>query len=141
MVKNTLGFLYTMEPMALASFFSGLKSPIPKYRVKNILLALLLSTGLHAYNIFERNCIQCHQTLPITLQEMFKHYLLVYSGENNVKAGIRHYLLYPSKDISVMSKLFITTYPIKHKTPLSSDNLDKAIDIYWDTYKVFGKLQ
>jgi hypothetical protein len=109
--------------------------------VKNVFLVVVLSTGLYAENIFERNCINCHQKMPVTLQEMFKHYLLVYSGENNVKAGIKHYLRYPSKDISVMSKLFITTYPIKHKTLLNSEDLNKAIDIYWDTYKVFGKLQ
>jgi len=109
--------------------------------VKNIFISLiLLSTGSHAQNIFERNCISCHQSLPISLQGMFKQYLLVYSGENNVKAGIKHYLNYPSKDISVMSKLFTDTYSIKHKTKLSPENLDKAINIYWDKYKVFGKL-
>jgi len=110
--------------------------------VKNILISLLLlSTGCHTQNIFERNCISCHETLPISLQGMFKQYLLVYSGENNVKAGIRHYLNYPSKGISVMSKLFIDTYSIKHKTKLSPEILDKAINIYWDRYKVFGKLK
>jgi hypothetical protein len=109
--------------------------------VKNILLILVFLTSADAKNIFEHNCISCHKELPITLQEMFKHYLLVYSGENNVKAGIKHYLRYPSKDISVMSKLFITTYPIKHKTLLNPEDLDDAIDIYWDKYKVFGKLK
>jgi len=110
--------------------------------VKNILISLLLLTaGCHPQNIFERNCISCHETLPISLQEMFKQYLLVYSGENNVKAGIIHYLNYPSKEISVMSKLFTDTYSIKHKTELSPENLDKAINIYWDKYKVFGKLK
>jgi len=110
--------------------------------VKNILInILLLGAECNAQNIFERNCIHCHETLPISLQEIFKQYLIVYSGENNVKAGIKHYLNYPSKDISVMSKLFTDTYSIKYKTNLNSKELDEAIDFYWDKYKVFGKLQ
>jgi hypothetical protein len=69
------------------------------------------------------------------------NYLLVYSGEKNVKAGLKHYLKYPNKDISVMSKLFIDTYGIKHKTDLPDYVLDKAIDIYWEKFKVIGKLK
>lgn len=96
---------------------------------------------MYAEDIYERNCVSCHQKFPATLHEMFKHYLLVYSGERNVKAGIKHYLQYPSKDITVMSKLFIDSYPIKHKTTLSSKELDEVITIYWDKYKVFGRLK
>jgi len=90
---------------------------------------------------FERNCVSCHSRLPATLQEIFKRYLLVYSGEKNVKAGIKHYLLYPSKDISVMSDLFISTYGIKRPVSLEEKELDEAIDIYWERFKVFGKLK
>ena len=108
--------------------------------VKKVLLSILLLTQINAQNVFERHCVTCHQALPISLQGMFKHYLLVYSGENNVKAGIVHYLQYPSSDISVMSKLFIDTYGIKHKTLLSPKELKQAVDIYWEKYKVFGKL-
>lgn len=109
--------------------------------VKNMLLILILSTGLYAQDIFKRNCVSCHQKLPVSLQEMFKRYLLVYSGENNVKAGIKHYLRYPSKDISVMSTLFINIYAIKHKTMLNTEDLNNAVDNYWDKYKVQGKLK
>ena len=104
------------------------------------LLILLLSLG-YGEDLFERNCVSCHRKLPATLQEIFKRYLLVYSGEKNVKAGIKHYLLYPSKDISVMSDLFISTYGIKEPTTLDEKVLDEAIDIYWERFKVFGKLK
>ena len=109
--------------------------------VKYILWSMLLWGTLHAEDSFERHCVACHQKLPATLQEMFKRYLLIYSSENNVKAGIKHYLRYPSKDISAMSTLFIDSYGIKEKTKLSSKELDEAIDIYWEKYKVFGKLR
>ena len=102
---------------------------------------ILLWGTLNAQDSFERHCIACHQTLPATLQEMFKRYLLTYSSENNVKAGIKHYLLYPSKDISAMSTLFVDTYGIKEKTKLSAQELDEAVDVYWEKYKVFDKLK
>ena len=109
--------------------------------VRSMLLFSLLSCGIFAQDAFERNCITCHQTLPATLQEMFKHYLLIYSSEMNVKAGIRHYLRYPSKDISVMSDLFIDNYGIKKKSTLTDEELKKVVDIYWDKFKVFDKLK
>jgi len=109
--------------------------------VKKIIILICLVGVVHAEDAFERNCVSCHQSLPSTLQEMFKRYLLVYSSENNVKAGIKHYLKYPSKDISTMSDLFIERYGIKQKTTLLEKELDEIVDIYWDKYKVFGKLK
>jgi len=109
--------------------------------VRKIYIIIVYLSSLSAQNTFERNCIPCHQALPATLQEMFKRYLLVYSSENNMKAGIKHYLRYPSKDISAMSGLFIDTVEIKKATFLSPEELDEAVDIYWDTYKVFNKLK
>ena len=109
--------------------------------VKKILIIVCLASGAYAEDAFERNCVACHQELPASLQEMFKRYLLVYSSETNVKAGIKHYLKYPSKDISAMSDLFVDTTGIKKKTILNQKELDQAIDIYWEKYKVFGKLK
>jgi len=109
--------------------------------VKSIVWVLLFLSMLNAEDVFERNCVTCHQALPATLQEMFKRYLLIYSSETNVKAGVKHYLRYPSKDISAMSDLFVDTYGIKEKTKLSPKELDEAVDTYWEKYKVFGKLK
>ncbi len=108
---------------------------------KSLFLLLFLLFLGYGEDAFERNCVECHRTLPATLQEMFKRYLLVYSGEKNVKAGIKHYLLYPHKDISVMSDLFISTYGIKQPSRLDEKELDEAIDIYWEKFKVFDKLK
>ncbi|MEA1880533.1 MAG: hypothetical protein U9N11_07810 [Campylobacterota bacterium] len=108
--------------------------------VKNVFI-LILTTMLSYGNVYENNCVNCHSKLSLSLQETFKNYLLVYSGEENIKAGIKHYLKYPTKDISVMSKLFKKIYGIKKKTTLKEEDLNKAIEIYWDRYKVFGKLK
>jgi len=109
--------------------------------VRKIVLVTLLYTNIHASDIYERNCMECHQKLPASLQEMFKRYLLFYSSEANVKAGIKHYLRYPSKDISTMSDLFIDTYGVKEKTQLNEKELNEAINSYWKKFKVFGKLK
>ncbi|WP_294954406.1 hypothetical protein [Sulfurovum sp.] len=107
-----------------------------------ILFFIMLSVNmLSAQNIYERNCIPCHKDLPTSLQQMFKEYLLVYSGEQNVKAGIKHYLKYPNRSISVMSALFIDNFGIKKKSTLTPKELDEAVDIYWDKFKVFNKLK
>ena len=92
-------------------------------------------------DVYEYYCVECHKKLPTSLQRMFMRYLLVYGGEKNVKAGLKHYLKYPSKEISVMSKLFIDNYGIKKKTVLSDVHIDEVLDIYWDKFKVFQKLK
>jgi hypothetical protein len=109
--------------------------------VKSILVFALLFTSVFAENAYERNCVGCHKSLPTSLQRMFMNYLLVYGGEKNMKAGLKHYLQYPSKHISVMSDLFIDNYGIKKKTTLTSDEIDKALDVYWEKFKVFDKLK
>ncbi len=109
--------------------------------VKSIILSLALVSGLFAQDAYERHCVECHKELPTSLQRMFMHYLLVYGGEQNMKAGLKHYLKYPLKEISVMSDLFIDTYGIKKKTTLSDSDIDDALDIYWDKFKVFNKLK
>jgi len=109
--------------------------------VRAVVLFFVLVSGLYAENVYERNCVECHKALPTSLQQMFKRYLLVYSGEQNVKAGMKHYLKYPLREISVMSDLFLDTYGIKEKTTLSESDIDEALDIYWDKFKVFNKLK
>lgn len=105
-----------------------------------IIVWIALSISLMAENAYERNCIPCHSELPTDLKGMFKNYLLVYSGEETVKAALRHYMRYPSSHISVMPDIFIDTYGIKEKLTISDKELREAIDIYWEKYKVFGKL-
>jgi hypothetical protein len=109
--------------------------------VKSLILCLVLVSGIFAEDAYERHCVECHKELPTSLQRMFMRYLLVYSGEKNVKAGLKHYLKYPLREISVMPDLFLDNYGIKKKTMLSDSEIDEALDIYWDKFKVFNKLK
>ena len=109
--------------------------------VKVILLSIVLASGVYAEDAYERYCVDCHKELPTSLQRMFMHYLLVYGGEKNVKAGLKHYLKYPIREISVMSDLFIDNYGIKKKTTLSDKQIDEALNSYWERFKVIDKLK
>lgn len=110
--------------------------------VKKFLFAtVVLTSWTVAQDAYERHCVPCHASLPTSLQGMFMNHLLVYGGEHNFKAALKHYLRYPSKDISVMSDLFIDNFGIKEKSTLSDKELNEAIDIYWNKYKVFGRLK
>ena len=110
--------------------------------VKKLWIIILLCSQLSmAEDAFEKNCVPCHKSLETSLEEMFKNYLLLYSSEANVKIGIENYLRFPSKEVSAMSRLFITTYGVKQKIELNTNTLREAIDIYWEKYKVMDKLQ
>lgn len=112
-----------------------------KHIVLSVLLVSGLSTHLFSSDAYERHCVECHKDLPTSLQRMFMRYLLVYGGEKNVKAGLKHYLKYPLREISVMSDLFVDNYGIKKKTTLSNTQIDEALEGYWERFKVIDKLK
>jgi hypothetical protein len=94
-----------------------------------------------AQNAYERHCVPCHKTLPVSLGEMFKRYLEVFSSERYVKIGLKYYLRHPDRTSSLMSPLLLDTVGVKKPIELDDAVLDEAIDIYWDTFKVFDKLK
>ncbi len=107
-----------------------------------IVLCLMLLSVLSAKsNIYERNCVQCHKTQAVTLDKLFYRYLLKYSSERAVKKALYDYLKHPSFFKTIMPEGYINRYGIKLPSKLSDKDLKKAIDIYWDKYKVFGKLK
>lgn len=109
--------------------------------VKKVFIVLFCSGICFGQNPYEKHCVPCHATLPSSLQSMFMRYLAAYGGENNVKAGLRHYFRYPARDISVMPDLFLDRYGIKAPLEISEDDLSVALDIYWEKYKVIGRLE
>ena len=114
--------------------------------VKKYLLIALFSIFTFASeknetSIYETDCVKCHKRLPVTIDKYFYRYLLKYSSETMVKQTMFEYLKDPSKDKTIMAESFITRFGIKKKSKLSDEKLNEAIDIYWNKYKVFGKLK
>ena len=105
-----------------------------------VLLVFLLLSSLSA-DVYKNNCLKCHNKLPVSIDKYFYRYLLKYSSERGVKAAMTDYLKKPNKDETIMPEAFIKRFGIKKKTRLDDKKLKEALDIYWEKYKIFGKLQ
>ena len=100
-----------------------------------------LSTANSKKNIYERNCVSCHIKIPVTIDKYFYRYLLEYSSEEDVKEAMFEFLKNPTKEKSLMSESIIKRFGLKRKTRLKDDELKEALDLYWQEYNLFGKLQ
>jgi len=79
--------------------------------------------------------------MPVKIDKFFYRYLLKYSSERSVKASLFEYLKNPTKEKSILPEGLLNRFGVKDKTTLSDKELKKAIDAYWEEYKVFGKLR
>ena len=109
--------------------------------VRSIFLSIVLLMASLNANIYEENCVTCHKRLPVSIDKYFYKYLLIYSGEADMKNAIINYLKVPVKETTVMSDSFISRFGIKKKSTLTEEELQNAVKTYWEKYKVFGKLK
>lgn len=75
------------------------------------------------------------------MDKFFYLYLLKYSSAIETKYAMKLYLLNPKKENSVLPPALLKKFKIKKKTTLSKKELEKAIDEYWEKYKIIGKLK
>ncbi len=108
--------------------------------LRSIFIVILLLVNLAA-NPYKNDCVKCHNKLPVSIDKYFYRYLLKYSSESSVKKAMTNYLKKPDKDNTLMPEAFIKRFGIKKKTILNDKDLQEALDIYWEKYKVFGKLK
>ncbi|NCD12109.1 MAG: hypothetical protein EOL93_06120 [Epsilonproteobacteria bacterium] len=110
--------------------------------VKHILFLLVISSICCAkQNVYEQNCLSCHKELAVKIDKFFYRYLLKYSSEAEVKKAMMAYLKNPKKDTSILQDGLIQRFGVKKKTTLTDEKLKESIDIYWETYTVFGRLK
>jgi hypothetical protein len=91
--------------------------------------------------VYERNCVECHRKIPVTIDKYFYRYLLEYSSEEDVKESMFNFIKNPTKDKSLMSESLIKRFGLKKKTILKDEEIKEAIDIYWEEYNLFDKLK
>ncbi len=100
-----------------------------------IVLQLLLALSLFGADVFVQKCVRCHTRRHLPLKPIFFDYLLYYSSERGVKKAMLRNLTQPDpKRMLVKNRK-----PYKH--PFSQKTLRKALDIYWEKYKVIGKIR
>ncbi len=110
--------------------------------VKQLLIFLFIfySSYLDA-SVYKNNCIKCHEDLPVSIDKYFYRYILKHSSETNVKKAMKEFLINPTKDKTIMPEAFVNRFGIKNKSNLSDKQINKALDDYWQKYKIFGKLK
>lgn len=112
--------------------------------VRKFLYICLLSIFLFANedkDIYESNCVKCHDKLPVSIDKFFYKYLLKYSSEKDVKKAMMDYMKNPIDENSIMGDSFINRFGIKKKSKLNDNDLKEALDTYWEKYKIIGKLK
>jgi len=105
-----------------------------------ILLIVLLHVVLTA-GVYEQNCVECHKSMPVKIDKFFYRYLLKYSSEESLKSALTSYLKNPTKEKTILQEGLQNRFGVKDRTTLSNIELKKAVDKYWEIYKVFGKLK
>ena len=105
-----------------------------------IFSAMLFAEDTVEQNIYENNCVTCHKPLSIGLDKIFFRYLIKYSSELSVKSAMIDFLKDPNIQTSAMTDEQLRLLGVKLKTRLDDKELEEAIDIYWEQYKIFGKL-
>src|SRR5574344_1096211 len=109
------------------------------------LVIFLCLTSIFAFsnpkNIYERNCVTCHNRIPVTIDKYFYRYLLEYSSEEDVKESMFNFIKNPTKDKSLMSESLIKRFGLKKKTILKDEEIKEEIDIYWEEYNLCDKLK
>jgi len=108
--------------------------------VKKLIYISIVSVSLFA-SVYENNCVNCHENMPVKIDKFFYRYLLKYSSEENLKTALTDYLKNPEKEKSMLQESLINRFGVKKSTTLNDKDLKKAVDEYWDIYKVFGKLK
>ena len=104
--------------------------------------ALLVGRALSAGTaVFDRDCVPCHRKEGVSLRRTFMNALLIYSGEKNMKAGLKYFLRHPSVKTSAMGEEYFRKHRLKKPTTLTEKELDEALDTYWQRYKVIGRLR
>jgi 1,4-alpha-glucan branching enzyme len=89
---------------------------------------------------FDRNCVPCHSQEGVPLRKTFMNALLIYSGEHNMKAGLKYFLRHPSRETSVMGEEYFKSHRLMPPSTLSDSELEEALNEYWERYKVIGRL-
>jgi len=97
-----------------------------------IALNLLLSTLLWA-NVFDQKCETCHTRIHKPLKKIFFDYLLYHSSERRVIEAMKQNILHPDKKRNLSKNLY------KHS--VKQNELDILLQIYWNRYKVIGKIK
>ena len=111
---------------------------------EGVMVKLVLICFLHVAvfaGVYADNCVECHKEMPVKIDKFFYRYLLKYSSEDNLKTALTSYLKNPTREKTILQEGLLNRFGVKKRTTLNDIQLKKAVDEYWEIYKVFGKLK
>ncbi len=88
----------------------------------------------------QKECLQCHVEQQIPSALIYRRYLMKYSTFERMEKAIFTYIKNPDKKRSIMPSQFFLKFPMKEKTMLDDDTLQKTIKSYLNTFDVKKKL-
>ena len=92
-------------------------------------------------NSYIKHCIPCHNKIYATLQDFFMYSLKKYSSKRIFIKKLKIYFRNPQVELSSMSKLFLSQITIKKPLKITDGELNDALNIYWEKYKIIDKLR
>lgn len=96
---------------------------------------IILSLSVYGTN-FEKNCLHCHNDIPITFDKFYMQYLIKFSSEKRIKEAMFYYLKDPKIEQSVMDVNIVNGLGIMPHLKISDETLMKLIDEYILRYDV-----
>lgn len=108
-----------------------------------ILLTLLLTLPVYAANgndTFEKQCVSCHQTIPVSFEKFYMQYLLFTSSQETAKEAIFYYLKDPKRETSVMPEHILDKWGVMPKPDMDEATLKEMVEIFVKRYDLRSKL-
>ena len=80
-----------------------------------IFLCLMFGFAFQIKKNMKKNCLACHNKIPVSIDKYFYRYLLEYSSEKDVKEAMFLFLKNPTLEKSLMSESLIKRFGLKKK--------------------------
>ena len=100
----------------------------------------LFSAEISTETTLQSACLECHTTLHIPSEMIYRRYLLRYASKEVLRQRIFLYLKHPSTATSIMPPPFFSKFPLKKAQQLDDATLRRLIDAYIDHFDIDGKI-
>ncbi len=107
----------------------------------------MLCIGVNAQEVnmedkqqLQKECLQCHKEQQIPSALIHRRYLMKYSTFERMQKAIFSYIKNPDQKHSIMPSPFFLKFPMKEKSTLDDDTLQKMIKHYLNSFDVKKKL-
>ena len=101
-----------------------------------IFISLLISLSCIHAKSYDKECLTCHNKLPITFDKFYMQYLIKFSSNKRIKEAMFYYLKDPKKEQSVMNASVVKKLGLMPKLDLDDKTLEELIQRYINSYDI-----